>query len=72
MANGRSTHVISMHVYPHPLSDLPRCSTPPSLTLPRAIKALEKDIAELDGEYNRLSDMLAFGEQEDFSKESHD
>ena len=39
---------------------------------PRAIKALEKDIGELDGEYNLMSDILAHGEQEDFSRESHD
>lgn len=72
MVDGTSTRVVSMHVYPHTISDCPRRSTPATLMPPRAIKALEKDIGELDGEYNILSDLLAHGEQEDFSKESHD
>ena len=36
---------------------------------PRSIKALENDLTTLDGEYNALSDMMAKGEQEDFSPE---
>ncbi len=36
---------------------------------PRSIKALENDLATLDNEYNNLSDLMAKGEQDDFSPE---